>query len=145
MQSIIFIKTVKDYYSLTLTFMIPDQRPHLDTQPAFMISHFLGHEGPGSVYAYLKKKNWLISISAGAEWRNPSVQQLKVSVRLTKEGYGGPASHITLIIGQRTVHIPLSTPQDTTRTSYSRFTIISRSCVCPHHPSPCTISRRRTP
>lgn len=88
MGSIIFIKTVKDYYSLTLTFMIPDQRPHLDTQPAFMISHFLGHEGPGSVYAYLKKKNWLISISAGAEWRNPSVQQLKVSVRLTKEGYG---------------------------------------------------------
>lgn len=87
-QSIIFIKTVKDYHAFSLTFLLPDQRPFYKTKPAEIIAHFLGHEGPGSVYVYLKKKGWLVSLSAGPNSRNRSIQMFKVDGRLTKEGYG---------------------------------------------------------
>ncbi|KAI0952754.1 hypothetical protein AcW1_007154 [Taiwanofungus camphoratus] len=87
MGSIIFIKTVKDYHAFSLTFLLPDQRPFYKTKPAEIIAHFLGHEGPGSVYVYLKKKGWLVSLSAGPNSRNRSIQMFKVDGRLTKEGY----------------------------------------------------------
>ncbi|CCM02306.1 uncharacterized protein FIBRA_04396 [Fibroporia radiculosa] len=85
--SIIFIKTIKDYYGLTVSFLLPDQRPHYKSQPARIIAHFLGHEGPGSVCAFLKRKGWLVSLSAGIRSRNPSVQHFQLTSKLTKEGY----------------------------------------------------------
>ncbi|EMD39456.1 hypothetical protein CERSUDRAFT_45720 [Gelatoporia subvermispora B] len=84
---IICVKTIKDYYSFVLMFAIPDQAPLYKTQPARVLAHFLGHEGPGSVCAYLKKKGWLVSISAHESSQNRSVPTFTVDGVLTKEGY----------------------------------------------------------
>ncbi|OCH85237.1 LuxS/MPP-like metallohydrolase [Obba rivulosa] len=97
MGTIIYIKTVKDYYDFNLTFLIPDQAPLYETQPARVLAHFLGHEGPGSVCTYLKKKGWLVSLSASVSSRNRSVTTFKVDGTLTKEGYANYREVLTAV------------------------------------------------
>ncbi|TFY68977.1 hypothetical protein EVJ58_g698 [Rhodofomes roseus] len=59
MSSIVYIKTVKDTTALTLKFMLPDQQAHFRSKPARVLAHLVGHEGPGSVCAYLRRKGWV--------------------------------------------------------------------------------------
>ncbi|PSS38132.1 hypothetical protein PHLCEN_2v39 [Hermanssonia centrifuga] len=86
----VFVKTVKDYHGLQISWLLPDQAPLFLTRPAQYIAHFLGHEGPGSICTYLKKKGWLMDISAAPGKRNRSVQTLIVDATLTREGYRHP-------------------------------------------------------
>ena len=82
------MKTVKDYHEFSLTFHIPDQTPLFRTRPASNLAHFLGHEGVGSICAYLKSKGYLINISASpSSLRNRSVHTLEIEGKLTREGY----------------------------------------------------------
>jgi insulysin len=83
----VFVKTVKDYHEFKVTFQIENQAPLYRTRPASFIAHFLGHEGPGSVYSYLKNRGWLLSISAGATSNNPNVTPFVIEGKLTREGY----------------------------------------------------------
>ncbi|CAL1699584.1 unnamed protein product [Somion occarium] len=85
--TIVFVQTVKDYHSFNITFLLPDQSRNFATQPAQIVAHFVGHEGPGSVCSYLKKKGWLVDISAFPSRRNREVPAFTVEGRLTKEGY----------------------------------------------------------
>ncbi|KAH9948332.1 LuxS/MPP-like metallohydrolase [Amylocystis lapponica] len=94
---IVFLKTVKDMYGLSLDFTLLDQRDNYEMKPAHVLAHFIGHEGPGSVCAYLKKKGWLVSITAAPTTRNNSVQRFRVSCTLTKDGYAHH-EHILLAI-----------------------------------------------
>lgn len=81
------MKTVKDFHAFYLTFHIPDQAPLFRTRPASFITHLLGHEGPGSICAFLKKKGWILELSASTRSRNRTVHTLEVDVKLTREGY----------------------------------------------------------
>ncbi|KAH8078394.1 LuxS/MPP-like metallohydrolase [Cristinia sonorae] len=85
--TIVFAKTVKDYHAFILMFPLPSQISNFETKPTHFLSHFIGHEGPGSICAYLKKKGWLVDISVGLHGTNREVQFLKVSGELTREGY----------------------------------------------------------
>ncbi len=86
-QTVIFIQTVKDFYAFDVSFQLPDLREHYETKPASFLAHFFGHEGPGSICAYLKKKGWLTSLSSGPSGSSRSVQFFAVHGRLTLEGY----------------------------------------------------------
>lgn len=81
-----FIKTVKDIQSLELAWVIPDQETLYKTKPASFLSHYLGHEGPGSILSYLKKKGWVNSLSAGPSEGATGWGFLRVSCDLTPEG-----------------------------------------------------------
>ncbi|KAI0698094.1 LuxS/MPP-like metallohydrolase [Cytidiella melzeri] len=85
--SLVFVRTVKDYHEFRVVFQIEDQAPVYRTSPAGFVSHFLGHEGPGSVYAFLKKRGWILDLSAGYSSKNPSVTPFTIGGRLTREGY----------------------------------------------------------
>ncbi|KAI0634940.1 LuxS/MPP-like metallohydrolase [Trametes polyzona] len=87
MGTVIFVQTVKDYYGLSLSFQLPDLREHFTSKPADFLAHFLGHEGPGSIYTCLKKAGWLLELSAGASGSSRGVQFFKVGCKLTAEGY----------------------------------------------------------
>ncbi|KAI0674093.1 LuxS/MPP-like metallohydrolase [Trametes maxima] len=82
-----FVQTVKDYYAFDVSFQLPDMRTHYQSKPGSFLSHLLGHEGPGSVCTYLKKKGWLLSLSAGSWGSSRGAQFFKVHGRLTVEGY----------------------------------------------------------
>jgi insulysin len=82
------MKTIKDRRQLKVVFPIDWQRPLWEVKPAGYISHFVGHEGPGSLHAYLKKKGWVDSLSAGGNQLAPGIANFNVSMSLTTEGLG---------------------------------------------------------
>ncbi|KZT61593.1 hypothetical protein CALCODRAFT_491143 [Calocera cornea HHB12733] len=79
-------KSVMDFRSLDINWNIPWQAPAYLVKPADFLMHFLGHEGPGSLFAYLKKKGWALGLSAGKHAAGRGFMFFKVGVQLTKEG-----------------------------------------------------------
>ncbi|KAJ8128750.1 hypothetical protein O1611_g4882 [Lasiodiplodia mahajangana] len=61
-----FAKPVMDSRELNLYFPFLDEENLYESQPSRYISHLIGHEGPGSIMAYIKSKGWANSLSAGA-------------------------------------------------------------------------------
>lgn len=83
---LIFAKMVKDTNLLELTFPVPDQGAFYNTQPTGFISHHVGHEGPGSILSYLKKKGWVNTLSAGALGGATGFEMWKITLDLTPDG-----------------------------------------------------------
>lgn len=63
-KTAIYLKTITDILKLHLRWIVPDQRPHYRTAPSAYVCHFLGHEGPGSLLAFLKARGWATALSA---------------------------------------------------------------------------------
>ena len=82
----VFAKPVMDNRSIDIYFPFLDEEFLNDSQPSRYISHLLGHEGPGSILAYIKAKGWANGLSAGAMAICPGAAYFTVSIRLTKEG-----------------------------------------------------------
>ncbi|XXH05044.1 hypothetical protein Hte_011468 [Hypoxylon texense] len=82
-----FAKPVMDSRELNLYFPFLDEEYLYETQPSRYISHLIGHEGPGSIMAYLKSQGWANSLSAGAYQICPGTPGMfECQIRLTKEG-----------------------------------------------------------
>ncbi|TDZ49920.1 putative zinc protease [Colletotrichum trifolii] len=62
----VFAKPVMDSRELNLFFPFLDEEHMFETQPSRYVSHLIGHEGPGSIMAYVKEKGWANGLSAGA-------------------------------------------------------------------------------
>ena len=84
--TIVFAKPVMDSRFLELRFEYRDEDSLHETQPGHYLSHLIGHEGPGSLLAYLKGKGWANDLSAGAEHVCPGSGLFVVGVGLTPEG-----------------------------------------------------------
>ncbi|GAA5890262.1 hypothetical protein JCM6882_008774 [Rhodosporidiobolus microsporus] len=82
----VFIKSVRDQRVLELTFPFPDESPFYASKSASFLSHLIGHEGKGSVLAFLKEKGWANGISAGSGNGATGFEFFKIVVDLTKEG-----------------------------------------------------------
>lgn len=81
-----FAKPVMDSRELGLEFPFLDEEYLFETQPSRYLSHLIGHEGPGSIMAYLKSKGWANSLSAGSYLVCPGTPGLfECQIRLTKE------------------------------------------------------------
>lgn len=82
----VFAKPVMETRSLDMMFPYRDEDAMYDTQPGHYMSHLIGHEGPGSVLAYLKEKGWVTSLSAGGYTVCPGSGIFIISMHLTPEG-----------------------------------------------------------
>ena len=82
----VFAKPVMDSRSLDIYFPYEDEENMYDTQPGRYIGHLIGHEGPGSILAYIKAKGWANGLSAGASPVCPGSAFFTISIRLTEEG-----------------------------------------------------------
>ncbi|TKA83576.1 hypothetical protein B0A55_00413 [Friedmanniomyces simplex] len=82
----IFTKPVMDRRTLDIYFTYPDEEEQWESQPSRYLSHLLGHEGPGSVLAYLKAKGWCNGLSAGGSPICPGAAFFMVQAQLTAEG-----------------------------------------------------------
>lgn len=76
-----------DFHAFEISFPLPYQPPFWRSKPDNFISHFVGHEGPGSLHAYLKNKGWITSLSAGAQNLGREFAMFKATIHLTKEGF----------------------------------------------------------
>ncbi|GAA5829536.1 hypothetical protein JCM11251_000196 [Rhodosporidiobolus azoricus] len=82
----VFVKSVRDQRVLELTFPFPDESAYYASKSASFLSHLIGHEGKGSVLAFLKEKGWANGISAGSGNGATGFEFFKIVVDLTKEG-----------------------------------------------------------
>ncbi|KAM0723354.1 hypothetical protein Q7P37_000340 [Cladosporium fusiforme] len=82
----VFVKPVMQKRQLDLHFPYPDEEDLWQSKPGRYISHLIGHEGPGSLLAYLKAKGWVNELSAGAASLCPGAGHFSCSLTLTEDG-----------------------------------------------------------
>ena len=86
LETQIFAKPVMEARNLEIVFPFLDEETLFETQPSRFISHLIGHEGPGSVLAYLKEQGLVNSLSAGAQNVCPGSAFFNIEISLTPEG-----------------------------------------------------------
>ncbi|KAF2754860.1 LuxS/MPP-like metallohydrolase [Pseudovirgaria hyperparasitica] len=82
----IFTKPVTEMRSMDLYFPYQDEEHLFESQPNRYLSHLIGHEGPGSILAYLKAKGWANGLGAGSVPVCPGSSFFSISIKLTQEG-----------------------------------------------------------
>ncbi|WP_409420120.1 insulinase family protein [Pseudaeromonas sp. ZJS20] len=80
------IKPIKESRKLTVTFPLQGVEQHYRSKPLTFLSHLLGDEGPGSLYAYLKRQGWVTTLSAGGGLSGRDFKDFCVSFGLTRDG-----------------------------------------------------------
>lgn len=97
----------------------------LVVQPASFLSHYIGHEGPGSILSYLKKKGWVNSLSAGPSEGATGWGFLRISCDLTPEGLGSSISSSPLL-GSSLTFPPFLYIHRELRTNLNRHLLLPR-------------------
>lgn len=78
----------RDGHVLELNWQVPASKPLYRYEPLSYLSHLLGHEGDGSVFALLKAKGWATSLVAGEGGNSiDSRSFFYVKMDLTEEGH----------------------------------------------------------
>ncbi|WP_430461902.1 insulinase family protein [Thalassolituus sp. LLYu03] len=80
------IEPVKEIRRLQFTFPMPETQSKYRLKPVQVLSNLIGHEGEGSLLAFLKEKGWAEGLSAGRSLSTASETTLVVQVQLTKNG-----------------------------------------------------------
>jgi insulysin len=85
---LVLAKTVMDTPTMEMEFPISEQEVHYRSKPTVYLSHFIGHEGVGSLHSYLKRKGWLTRLWSGRQATGRGFGFFKINIRLTKSGLG---------------------------------------------------------
>lgn len=80
------IEPVKEIRRLQFTFPMPETRSLYAYKPVQILSNLIGHEGEGSLLAFLKEKGWAEGLSAGRSLSTQDETTLVVQIQLTKLG-----------------------------------------------------------
>jgi insulysin len=75
-----------DMNVVEIAFNVPYQYPRYRTKPTGFLAHMIGHEGPGSIHSYLKKKSWLVSLEAGSSPLGRGFDCFRITLTLTPKG-----------------------------------------------------------
>jgi insulysin len=75
------------FHALEVSFPVEWQPPLWRHKPMSFISHFVGHEGPGSIHSYLKIKGWITGLSCTAQNLARGLTTFKITVYLTIDGF----------------------------------------------------------
>ena len=81
------IKPQQNQRELSLVFPMPVQESWYREKPVEYLAFLLGHEGEGSLYALLRDRGWIESLSAGSSLDNRWGSAFSVSMNLTEAGY----------------------------------------------------------
>lgn len=113
------VQTIMSFHAVEVSFPLAYQPARWKYKPANFLAHFIGHEGPGSLHSYLKRKGWLTSLSSGPQNLAREFAMLKVTLHLTREGFC--ESLIASSLGEIWLNVSL---QRTTAILSSPFTSI---------------------
>jgi len=80
------MKPLRSMRKLALNFPLPSTQKCVDQSPERILSHLLGHEGPGSSFATLQSTGLIRSLSAGSRIYGPDQTLFQLSVGLTEHG-----------------------------------------------------------
>jgi insulysin len=79
-------KPIRSMRKLVLMFPVPSTCKVIDQSPVSLLSHLLGHEGPGSSFAILQNLGWISSLSAGSRVSAPDFTLFQIDLALTLDG-----------------------------------------------------------
>lgn len=79
------VQPEKDLREISLIFPMP-AAAHDGSQVATLVAHLLGHEGEGSLHAYLKQQGFIDTLAAGIAWQYPGGSAFSLRIGLTKNG-----------------------------------------------------------
>ncbi|OQR96462.1 insulin-degrading-like enzyme, metalloprotease family M16A [Achlya hypogyna] len=65
LQRRLHVTPVKDLRTIEVAWPLPPMRGAYLEKPTSILSHLLGHEGPGSLLSHLKRQKWVNELSAG--------------------------------------------------------------------------------
>ncbi|KAJ7085711.1 Metalloenzyme, LuxS/M16 peptidase-like protein [Mycena belliarum] len=85
--TLVAVQTIMTFHALEIAFPIEWQPPFWRHKPMNFISHFVGHEGPGSVHSYLKNKGWITGLSCAPQNLARGLSMFKVTAYLTIDGF----------------------------------------------------------
>ena len=80
------VQTLKDTHGLSFNFLVPSLTEHYTRKPAVYIANLLGHEGAGSLHAWLKARGWIESLSAGGRRIDEDNSMISIDLELTPAG-----------------------------------------------------------
>ncbi|VBB19027.1 insulin-degrading enzyme [Yasminevirus sp. GU-2018] len=83
---IIYTKPTKDSNKLLISYQLPSLSPLYRTKPDNILSHLIGHEGPGSILECMKRMGYAEALCAGADHGINTFSLFKISITLTKKG-----------------------------------------------------------
>src|ERR1700712_2710707 len=90
-QTFVSAQTIMSMYAMEISFPLENQSPLWELKPAYVISHLVGHEGPGSLHSYLKSKGWITELSAGPQALGRGFDMFKATLYLTIDGFSTSA------------------------------------------------------
>lgn len=79
-------KPIRSMRKLVVMFPVPSAYKVPDQSPVSLLSHLLGHEGPGSSFATLQNLGWISSLSAGSRVSAPDFTLFQIELTLTIPG-----------------------------------------------------------
>ena len=82
----ITIQPVKDLFNLSFTFELEQAITNYKEKSTQYLGHLLGHEGEGSLLAWLKQKGWAEGLSAGLHNKLANNSTFQINVSLTQDG-----------------------------------------------------------
>lgn len=97
LMKLINVKPVKDLKKLEISFKVPDMDKFWESNPSHYLSHLIGHEGNGSLLAFLKLKGWANELSAGRQTISKDNSFFVISIDLTQDGLNNKDSVIQII------------------------------------------------
>lgn len=85
--TLVSVQTIMSFHAVEISFPLAWQPPLWKYKPGNFLSHFLGHEGHGSLFAYLKDKGWITSLTAATQALGRGFAMFKTTMYLTKNGF----------------------------------------------------------
>ena len=74
------VRTLVLFFPMAPTYNVPDR------SPTSILSHLIGHEGPGSAFALLQDRGWISSLSSGNRISASDQCLFQIQMNLTKDG-----------------------------------------------------------
>ena len=80
------VEPVRELRTISLSFAIPPAPPHHPAHPLALVSHLLGHEGPGSLLSALKARGWAEGLNVGLGMRHRDFATFGITIHATEAG-----------------------------------------------------------
>lgn len=80
------IRPIRELRSLQISFPLPPLDQHYRVAPGDYLANLIGHEGEGSLHAWLTEQGWIDGLSAGAGHYGRDHATFSVTIRLTESG-----------------------------------------------------------
>ena len=73
-------------HSLKFQWLLPGVHQHYHAKPLHFLAHLLGHEGTGSLFSQLRRRNWATSLGAYPELKTESFSFFALDITLSEAG-----------------------------------------------------------